>query len=70
MQPGRFDAFAVAVLKDNTIVGHIPGEITKICWYFLHAGKGLVPYMYIYLHREDGLCRESLSLNSSLLVAT
>ena len=30
--------FAVAVLKDDRIVGHIPCEVSKTAWYFLEHG--------------------------------
>ena len=30
------DDFAVAVLKNSTTVGHVPQEISRVCWYFLH----------------------------------
>ena len=29
------DDFAVAVLKNSNTVGHIPQEISIVCWYFL-----------------------------------
>jgi hypothetical protein len=29
------DPFAVAVWKDDTIVGHVPREISRVCWFFL-----------------------------------
>ena len=32
------DRFTVAVMKGKLIVGHIPKEISKICWFFLHKG--------------------------------
>ena len=32
------DRFAVAVLKDDRIVGHIPREVSKTAWYFLEHG--------------------------------
>ena len=28
--------FAVAVLKNGNTVGHVPREISRVCWYFLH----------------------------------
>ena len=37
-----FDKFAVAVLKDNIIVGHIPREISRICWYFLQKRQSSI----------------------------
>jgi len=30
------DDFAVAVLKNSSTVGHVPQEISRVCWYFLH----------------------------------
>ena len=30
------DDFAVAVLKNSNTVGHVPREISRFCWYFLH----------------------------------
>ena len=30
------DDFAVAVLKNSNTVGHVPREISRVCWYFLH----------------------------------
>ena len=30
------DNFAVAVLKNSNTVGHVPREISRVCWYFLH----------------------------------
>lgn len=32
------DRFAVAVLKDDRIVGHIPREVSKTAWFFLEHG--------------------------------
>ena len=31
-----YDDFAVAVLKNSSTVGHVPREISRVCWYFLH----------------------------------
>ena len=30
------DDFAVAVLKNSNTVGHVPREISRVCWYCLH----------------------------------
>ena len=30
------DDFAVAVLKNSSTVGHVPRDISRVCWYFLH----------------------------------
>ena len=32
------DRFAVAFTKDDNAVGHLPREISKVAWYFLHHG--------------------------------
>ena len=29
------DAFAVAIIRSGTTVGHIPKEISKTCWHFV-----------------------------------
>ena len=29
---------AVAVQKGKLIVGHLPKEISKVCWFFIHRG--------------------------------
>ena len=35
----RFDPFAVAVIKDGTVVGHVPRKLSAICLLFLrHCG--------------------------------
>jgi len=31
----RVDVFAVAVLKDETIVGHVPKKIFSVCFLYL-----------------------------------
>ena len=34
------DRFAVAVVTDSNIVGHVPRKISRICWYFIqHRGS-------------------------------
>ena len=30
-----FDEFVVAVFKDENIIGHVPQELARTCWYFL-----------------------------------
>jgi len=33
------DRFAVAVVKDETVVGHVPCEVSRLVWYFIkHDG--------------------------------
>lgn len=29
------DPFAVAILKDGVVVGHVPRELSQTCWYFI-----------------------------------
>ena len=36
------DAFAVAVLKDGVIVGHVPWKISTACSMFLHRGGSIL----------------------------
>ena len=33
------DPFAVAVLKEGVIVGHVPRDISRVCWYFLERNN-------------------------------
>ena len=34
------DRYAVATLRDDVIVGHVPREFSRIAWYFLqHGGR-------------------------------
>ena len=44
-EPGNsYDRFAVAVLEEDTlcVVGHIPREISKECYFFLRRGGVIV----------------------------
>ena len=33
------DRFSVAMMKGELTVGHIPKEISKVCWFFLYKGR-------------------------------
>ena len=46
-----FVKFAVAVLKDNIIMGHIPREISRICWCFLQKKQSSIVCTITY-HRS------------------
>ena len=35
----RVDAFAVAVMKDGTVVGHIAKKISSVCCLYLRRGR-------------------------------
>ena len=39
-----FDEFAVAVFKDGNIVGHVPRELARTCWYFLKKRYSSMTY--------------------------
>ena len=32
------DRFAVAVKKEGLMVGHLPREVSKLCWFFIRRG--------------------------------
>lgn len=34
----QIDKFAVAIYRENEIVGHVPREISKIVWHFIKHG--------------------------------
>ena len=38
---GKLDAFAVAVMKDGTVVGHIP-KISSVCSLYLRRGGSII----------------------------
>ena len=41
-EPGHpTDRYAVAVIKDSTIIGHLPKKISKICSLFLRRGGSI-----------------------------
>ena len=42
-EPGNeFDRYALAVCKGETVVGHMPREISQICWYFLRKKQSSI----------------------------
>ncbi len=32
------DSFAVGVIKDDTVIGHVPRELSRIFWHFIQRG--------------------------------
>ena len=38
----RVDAFAVAVMKDGTVVGHVPKKISSVCSLYLRRGGSII----------------------------
>ena len=46
------DVFAVAVLKDGNVVGHVPREFSRIAWHFLNHGGTIT--CQITGHRKFG----------------
>ena len=36
------DPFAISVIKESTIVGHVPHKISAICSMFLHTGVTII----------------------------
>ena len=37
-QQNMHDHFAVAIRKGTLTIGHVPAEISKVCWFFLRRG--------------------------------
>ena len=35
------DRYSIAVLKDDTIVGHIPKKVSRICFWFIARGGAI-----------------------------
>ena len=67
------DSFAISVIKDGNIVGHVPREASRIVWYFIEHGgsidcritgrrkhgKGLVvPCAYCFHARKSCMIRK------------
>lgn len=51
-----FDKYAISVLKDNIVVGHVPKEISKLVAFFIkHGGvlKCIVTEGGVYRHSEE-----------------
>ena len=38
----QVDAFAVAIVKDGTVVGYVPKKISSVCSLYLHRGGSTV----------------------------
>ena len=45
------DRFAVAVTKDDMVVGHVPREFSKLCWHFLRHGGTIACLISQRLHK-------------------
>ena len=63
VEPETRDQYAVAILNNDSVVGHVPREMSRICYYFIRSGgsidckitgkrkvgKGLeVPCLYLF----------------------
>ena len=76
------DRFAVAIMKDENTVGHIPREISKVAWYFLQHGGEItceisgrrgpvfleVPCTYTKSENGQATCETLKSLSSHCTV--
>ena len=52
-------------MKGKLIVGHIPKEISKICWFFLHKG-GTIPCTVKNKRRRSSIEQGSLEMPCEL----
>ena len=62
------DRFAVTIRKGTLTIGHVPAEISKVCWFFLRCGGTINCRVSNDRHRhspfeEDGL-KEIVSTNT------
>ena len=46
------DSYAVSIKKDDSVVGHVPREILRICWHFI--GHGGTIGCEVTGHRKKG----------------
>ena len=37
-EDNEHDEYAVAVVKNGSVVGHVPRMMSQVCWYFLNRG--------------------------------
>ena len=49
----RVDAFAVAVMKDGTVVGHVPKKISSVCSLYLRRGGSIICRVGSRRYSED-----------------
>ena len=59
------DHFAVAVKKERLTVGHLPIEISKLCWFFIQRG-GTITCEVTGTHRRSNLEQGGLEIPCDL----
>ena len=51
----KHDRFAVTIRKGTLTIGHVPAEISKVCWFFLRRGGTIKCRMSTDRHRRSPL---------------
>ena len=61
------DRFAVAIRKGTLTTGHVPAEISKVCWFFLRHGGTIKCRVSTDRHRRSWLERSGLEVACELI---
>ena len=60
-----FDEFAMAVCKDNIVVGHVPRELSRVCWYILQRRNSQMVCGVTESRRRSEVSRKCLVVPSA-----
>ena len=60
------DRFAIAVKKERLTVGHLPIEMSKLCWFFIQRG-GSITCEVTGPHRQSWLEQGGLEIPCNLI---
>ena len=63
------DCFAVAIRKGTLTIGHVPGEISKVCWFVLRHGGTIKCRVSTDRHRRSLLKQGGLKVPCKLIFA-
>ena len=63
----RVDAFAVAVMKDGTVVGHIPKKISSVCSLYICQGGSIICRVTGSRRYSEGLLQGELEIPCVLI---
>ena len=59
--------FAVVICKSTLTIGHVPAEISKVCWFFLRRGCTIKCRVSTDRHRRSPLEQGGLEVHCELI---
>ena len=59
--------FAVVICKGTLTIGHVPAEISKVCWFFLRRGGTIKCRVSTDRHRRSPLEQDGLEVLCELI---